>query len=74
MFFSKCIFFILFLCFFRIVSGIPQSTLDVEGVTDAAREEHEGEDNNHDGDAWDKCQVGVVEENLAVILLDHGAP
>ena len=56
------------LCGFLLLSA------DVEGVADAVAEEHEGEDEEHDGEAWEECEVGVVEEYVAVVFLHHGAP
>ena len=49
-------------------------SFDVEGVAEAVGEEHEGENDEHDGQAGEEGQVGVVKENIAIVLLDHHAP
>ena len=54
--------------------GTAGLRFDVEGVADAVAEEHEGEDEEHDGQAGEEGEVGAVEEDVAVVFFDHGAP
>ena len=50
------------------------SAFDVEGVAEAVGEDHEGEDDEHDGQSREEGEVGVVEEYVAVVVFDHHAP
>lgn len=51
-----------------------RSCFDVEGVADAIAKEHERQYEEHDGRAGQEGKVGTVEQDVAVVLFDHGAP
>ena len=50
------------------------SVFDVEGVADAVAKEHECKDQEHDGCTGQEGKVGAVEQDIAVVLFDHGTP
>ena len=47
---------------------------DVESLAEGVAHEHESEHEQHDGDAWEDGEVGVVEDDVGVVFLYHGAP
>ena len=51
-----------------------RSCFDVEGVADAVAKEHECQYEEHDDRAGQEGKVGTVEQDVAVVLFDHGAP
>ena len=47
---------------------------NVESIAYAVAEEHESEHYNHNCGSGQECEIGVVEQDVAVVFFHHGTP